>query len=491
MSFDVVAMTFLAIFGRSCSKMHSMGINEYRLAIVLTTSPGGAMLTNTTIHPSSFLAHLSQQELFLNTTGKELLRQIPFLRWDGLTGKNVSTTATIVSVDNGNDAFKGAMLHAHLPQLRTRRIITAYAPAAVLRAGEGITTWQVNESEPFWIGEDALLTAKAESLPIGMTEERLPDERYRHFLFACLIELLREAGYETPDGDWQGEYDLYLSFGVPNEEINRSGVKETAHRALQHIYNVLHTVRRTDEQGQVATWRLRIVELDPYPQTFGSFLAWYYTPDGAAIETDIVKHVTMDIGGGQFHTCTVTLEHQNDGKPRLRMEAALLDEGTIALARAVRESLRTQYPGVRLSDAEAQRVLVSEYVTIGGRRTNVHDLVSNIIHTRSQKLLIPISVLRDHSKMREVGQRTEIVRISFQLVESLTHFVNHGIKRGKSEIRELFFTEFFPHMLNRIELRTVSGLSDEPNIFRDRELFCEMPPRLIHLHHHKVFGIGA
>jgi hypothetical protein len=350
-------------------------------------NPGGIMFTDTTIHTSSFLAHLCRQDPLTTAAGKELLRQIPFLRWDGQAGQNVSTTATIVSVDNGNDAFKGAMLHAHMPSLRTKRIITAYAPAGVLRAGEGITTWQVNDSEPLWMGEDALLTAKAESLPIGTTEERLPDERYRHFLFASLTELLREAGYETPGRDWQGDYDLYLSFGLPNEEITRSGVKDTVNRALQQIFNVSHVVRRTNEQGQVTTWKLRLVELNPYPQTFGSFLTWYYTVDGAAIETDIVKHVTMDIGGGQFHTCTVTIDHQPGGRPRLRMEAALLDEGTIAIARAVREKLRAQYSGVRLTDAEAQQVLISGYVTIGGRRTNVHDLVSDILRSRSQKVL--------------------------------------------------------------------------------------------------------
>jgi hypothetical protein len=54
-------------------------------------------------------------------------------------------------------------------------------------------------------------------------------------------------------------------------------------------------------------------------------------------------------------------------------------------------------------------------------------------------MLIPISVLRDHSKMREVSHRTETLRVVFQLIESFTHLVNHGIKRGKSEIRELFF----------------------------------------------------
>jgi hypothetical protein len=355
--------------------------------ITLTTHSGGAMYTETTLHPLSFLAYLCQQKALTNTTEKELLRQIPFLRWDGQAGKNITTTATLASVDNGNDAFKGAMLHAHTPFLRTRRIVTAYAPASILRAGEGITTWQVDDSEPFWIGEDALLTAKAEGLPIGTTEERLPDERYRNFLFACLVELLRDAGYETPSRDRQKEHDLYLSFGIPNEEVTRSGVKDTVVRALQYIFNTSHVVRRTDEQGQMTTWKLRLVELSPYPQTFGSFLTWYYTPAGAAIETDIVKHVTMDIGGGQFHTCTVSIDHQTEGRPRLRMEAALLDEGTIAIARAVREHLRAQYSGLRLSDAEAQQVLASGYVTIGGRRTKIHTLVSDIMSARSQKLL--------------------------------------------------------------------------------------------------------
>src|SRR6266567_9449872 len=57
----------------------------------------------------------------------------------------------------------------------------------------------------------------------------------------------------------------------------------------------------------------------------------------------------------------------------------------------------------------------------------------------SFNVLIPISVLRDHSKMREVSHRTETLRVGFQLIESFTHLINHGIKRGKSEIRELFF----------------------------------------------------
>lgn len=134
------------------------------------------------------------------------------------------------------------------------RVVTAYAPAKQLGAGDGITTWQVNESEPFWVGEDALLTMKAESLPIGMTADRFPDERYRRSLFAFLVELLVEAGYGTPAREFQGEYDLYLSFGVPNEEVSRGGVNEAVRRALTPLLNAAYTIRRTDERERVTTW---------------------------------------------------------------------------------------------------------------------------------------------------------------------------------------------------------------------------------------------
>ncbi len=345
------------------------------------------MFLEPTIPPDSYLARLCRQEPLVTASGQVPPRQVPFLRWDGSSGNRVSTTATLVAVDNGNDAFKGALLHARSPRLCTRRIVTAYAPAKRLGAGDGITTWQVDQSEPFWMGEDALLTMKAESLPIGLTADRLPDERYRRCLFACLAELLVEAGYETPTREFQGDYGLYLSFGVPNEEVSRGGLHETARLALTPLLDTIVTVRRTDERERVTTWRLRLVELQPYPQTFGSFVTWYYTPDGAPVETDIVKHLRLDIGGGQFHQCEVSLQHQPQGKPKLRMTAALLDEGTIGIARAVAEQLRAQHPGIRLSDAEAQQVLVSQHVLIEGRRTPADEIVSQVIADRSQSLL--------------------------------------------------------------------------------------------------------
>ena len=172
--------------------------------------------------------------------------------------------------------------------------------------------------------------------------------------------------------------------------MTRTGVKDAAGRALASIFNTPQTIRRIDEQDRVTTWVLCLVELHPYPQSFGSFVTWYYTPNGTPIETDIVKHITLDIGGGQFHTCEVSIQHQSDGRPKLRMATSLLDEGTIAIARAVRESIRAQHPGVRLSDAEAQQVLVRKCVTIGGHSTRVDTLTSDIIAARSHRLLTHI-----------------------------------------------------------------------------------------------------
>jgi hypothetical protein len=239
------------------------------------------------------------------------------------------------------------------------------------------------------MGEDAFLNPKAESLPIGMTPDRLPDERYRRCLFACLVELLLCAGYEeTPSA-----YDLYLSFGLSNEEIDRNVVTDAVRHALIPLFNTPYTIRRTDEQGQVTTWTLRLVELNPYPQTFGSFLPWYYTVDGPPVQTPIVKHLTLDIGGGQFHQCEVTLQRQTQGKPKLHMVASQIDEGTIALARAARDCLHEQHPGIRLSDAEAQQMLVSKHALIEGRYISVEGIISKEIAARSQSLL---THLRQH-----------------------------------------------------------------------------------------------
>lgn len=345
------------------------------------------------IPAESLLASVSRHYPLQTANGEPLPRQVTLPFWDEQQHTHLLLPATIVSIDNGNDAFKGAMLHAKEASICTRRIITAYVPARTIRAGEGITTWQVNDSEPFHIGTDALFTPHTESLPIGGTVERLTDSRLHHFLCACLVELLITAGYVLPNESHQGEHLLYASFGIPNEELDLQGIGEATRQAICTLLDVPWTVRRTDEQGWMTVWTLRLLEMVPYPQSFASFAAWYYTPGGVPVITDIERHVTLDIGGGQLHECAVTLLHQPAGRPKLRMSASLLGDGTIAIARAARETLRERFPGVHLSDAEAQQMLASGTVTIDGRRTNIRDSIQDVIATRARHLftrLLPL-----------------------------------------------------------------------------------------------------
>lgn len=109
--------------------------------------------------------------------------------------------------------------------------------------------------------------------------------------------------------------------------------------------------------------------------------------------TDIERHVTLDIGGGQLHECAVTLLHQPTGRLKLRMSASLLGDGTIAIARAARETLRSRFPGVHLSDAEAQQMLTSGMVTLEGRRADMREVIAGVISARARHLftrLLPL-----------------------------------------------------------------------------------------------------
>ena len=297
------------------------------------------MFPVSTIHPASFLAHFLAQRPLVTAAGKELPSQIPWQRRDALKRKSVPLPTLIVSVDNGNDAFKGAMLHASQPFLQKKCLLTAYALSKTIRSEEGMATWPVNGSPPFSIGEGALQTAQVESLPIGFTEE-----------------------------------------------LDLKGPKEVVRQALRSIFNTRWTIRRTEERGQASSWMRRLVEITSYPQSFASFVTWYYTLDGVPIETNIARHVTLDIGGGQCHSCEVDLLHQSSGRPRLRMSTSLPGEGTSAIARTVRDALGARYPNVHLSDVEAQHALVSGVVTLGGRRTSISDLMSGIITTRAHSL---------------------------------------------------------------------------------------------------------
>jgi hypothetical protein len=349
--------------------------------------------TLTNLHPDSFLAKVVAGQPLRNSAGQELIKLVPSQRWHIEKRIWEPTIAKLAAIDNGNDGFKGAMPMKEKPYLATVRIPTAYSPWKEIRGGSDRLTWQVNNGEKFWLGADALATKKAENLPVGLSHERLTDVRFQRFLAACQVELLVAAGYGNRDESgkllkgWQGDHDMYVAIGLPPEEVDRTGTKALARQALRTIFNVPFNIERTDEEGATTNWRITFVEFVPYGQTFGSFAAWYYTPDGTPIPTDIEKHITLDVGGGQFHACEVELEHVSDQvRPKLRMSAAQIGEGTIVIARGVSEAIRSQYYNIRLSDPEAQEVLVRGTISVGGRKRPVDQIVQEVIASRADNL---------------------------------------------------------------------------------------------------------
>jgi hypothetical protein len=344
-------------------------------------------------HPDSLLAKVIAGAPLLNSKDQGLIEDVPSQRWNRETFAWSPTIAKMACIDNGNESLKGVMPTVNAPYLASLRMPTAYAPAKKLRGGDGRLTWQVNGSEEFWMGEEALETKKAESLPVGFSPERFPDHRFQRFIAAFQVELLVRAGHGKRDASGklvegrQGEFNLFLAIGLPPEEVDRNGATYEAREALKYIFNKPFEVVRIDEQGQETTWRLFFVEFVPYGQTFGSFCAWYYTLEGTPIATNIERHITLDIGGGQSHMCEVEIAHRRDEpRPKLRMSAEQIGEGTILIARGVSEAIRQQYNTIQLSDAEAQHVLSSGMISVGGRRQPVNDIVNRVIESRADNL---------------------------------------------------------------------------------------------------------
>lgn len=345
-------------------------------------------------HPDSFLAKVMADTPLLNSKGQRgLIEEVPSQRWNRETFAWSPITAKVACIDNGNESLKGVMPVVNSPYLARLRMPTAYTPAKKLRGGDGRLTWRVNGSEEFWMGDDALETKKAESLPVGFSPERFPDHRFQRFIAAFQVELLVRAGYGKRDaagkllGGMQGEFNVCLAIGLPPEEVDRNGATHEAREALKYIFNKPFEVVRVDEQGKETTWRLFFVEFIPYGQTFGSFYAWYYTLEGTPIATNIDRCITLDIGGGQSHMCEVEIVRRRDEpRPRLRMSAQQIGEGTILIARGVSEAIRQQYNTIQLSDAEAQYVLSSGMISVGGRRHAVDDIVGQVIKSRADNL---------------------------------------------------------------------------------------------------------
>jgi hypothetical protein len=232
---------------------------------------------------STILDHLNHDQRFVTARGP-------------ITSRVCFGDQDIVAIgaDNGNDALKLAIL-SEKGKLITQRTPTAYTRSQQVRGGTGITTYQVGEGTPFWIGA-AALDHNGDALPIGPTPQRLDDPRQRDFIIACLVEGLVAAGYKP------GIYDLALGFAIPNDEIvleerrDRLGVEEKTKQALKmYLRGSTHQIKRTDERGREGEWTLTLQRLLPQAQSVGTFVCCSRTPTGLAV-TDVDVLTILDIG---------------------------------------------------------------------------------------------------------------------------------------------------------------------------------------------------
>src|SRR5439155_21773842 len=100
-------------------------------------------------------------------------------------------------------------------------------------------------------------------------------------------------------------------------------------------------------------------------------------------------------------------------------------------------------------------------------------------------------ILNLNSEMRKVGHRLKPLFVSTQLIESCAELLNEQIQRGTVAIGKVFFAQFLPDMLRRIDLRTRSRLVDQTNVLWNDQGFGAMPSGLIDLDDQKNVGEGC
>jgi hypothetical protein len=294
----------------------------------------------------------------------------------------------VVGCDLGNSALKLALRQAHAPQLRTLRFDAIYTPAATIRAGEGATAYRVLRNavwrEWFWL--DQADATNGEALPIGVTAERLADPRLIDFLVGALVDALHQSG-RAP-----GSYSLWLGLGIPNEDVQRTGVDAATRQALWQLRGQPFLVERRDPNGAVTTWKLTIGELVPAPQSLGSFIAWYHSLAGHPIDEMVDLVTVADLGGGHLSRFDVEIVRRAGAVPQFRGTGSIIGEGLIVVARELAEVIRAHYR-IRLNETAALRALMTHTIPAGGRRLAIDDLIAHAIHTRGQQLLAALTPL--------------------------------------------------------------------------------------------------
>ena len=280
-------------------------------------------------------------------------------------------------IDNGNDALKAAILTPE-GQLITLRVPTAYREAEEIRSGRGEISYTLGNAT-FWIGETALRHG-GDDLPIGPTKQRLIDPRQRAVIGATIVELLHSAGYAAD------EYLVVIGFAIPNGEIVRQKGPEGEDRILgvepetlavmgEHLKGAVWKIDRTDADGNVLAWTIRVQSLTPQPQTAGTVIVCTKAPTGVTVTT-FDEFEVIDIGGGDLQDTHVrTRPYQ--------MVSRRLGDGTIRIARA----LKAKFPRMELNDVAAQQALISKRLLVSGRWKDISKEVQEVINSQGQALV--------------------------------------------------------------------------------------------------------
>jgi hypothetical protein len=287
-----------------------------------------------------------------------------------------SKAALAVGIDNGNDAIKAAVLTAD-GQLTTLRVPTAYRDTEAIRSGRGEVNYTLGTAT-FWMGETALRHG-GDDLPIGPTKQRLIDPRQRAVIGATIVELLHSAGYAA------GEHTVVLGFAIPNGEIVRQkgadgeehlGVEPATQTVMEaHLKGAVWTIDRTDPDGNVLVWTIRVLTVLPQPQTAGTVIVCTKAPNGATM-TPFDECEVIDIGGGDLHDTHVTITPY-------QMVSRRLGDGTIRIARALKE----KFPRMALNDVAAQQALISKRLLVSGRWKDISTEVQEVINSQGQALV--------------------------------------------------------------------------------------------------------
>jgi len=228
-----------------------------------------------------------------------------------------------------------------------------------------------------------------DTLPLGATQNRLVDRRYRLYFWGAIVNALAQTGYKA------GEYNIVLALGVRNEEMYldanstpqmRKAVREVVETYRGTTVTLDRISAKGKKQGQAATDRyiLHIVEIIPYAQTLGTFSAWYYSLDGNPIQERINRVYIYDFGGGDTHVMEIDCSDPDEP----RSHGVRIAPGTVEFANALAREIKSAFPVAgELTVAEAQEALMKGRVSVAGIYQDIQHLVQKVILERGANML--------------------------------------------------------------------------------------------------------